>query len=201
MGFMKETYSSLSITQRFKSLAASTLCSYSMGSYWNTLFGEKLSHLADEITVSNNFLKDKFGGTIVWHGRDTETFDPKKFDKYLLRSKYEIDAKKVIMFLDTPRPHKGVEDLIKSVEKIKNKDILLIIIGIDYKDSYCLNLVQTAKDRLGEEKFRGFELQPFEKVPEFLAMADMVVIPQRRNFATVGQVQRKYLMQWRWQNQ
>jgi len=34
-------------------------------------------------------------------------------------------------------------------------------------------------------------LQPFEKVPEFLAMADVVVIPQKRTFATLGQVPAK----------
>ena len=47
-----------------------------------------------------------------------------------------------------------------------------------------------ADKKLGE-RLKAFGLQPFEKVPEFLAMADIVVIPQRRNFATVGQVPAK----------
>ncbi|GAJ23662.1 unnamed protein product, partial [marine sediment metagenome] len=34
-------------------------------------------------------------------------------------------------------------------------------------------------------------MQPFEKVPEFLAMADVVVIPQKRNLSTIGQVPAK----------
>ena len=191
MGFIKEHYRGLSFLHRFGSLAASTLFLYSMGSYWNTLFGEKLSHLADEITVSNSFLQDKFSGTIVWHGRDTETFDPAKFDKYLLREKYQIEnTKKVVMFFGTPRAHKGIEDIIKAVSLIEARDTLLVIVGVDYKDSYCQNLVETAKKVMGK-KFKGFGLQPFEKVPEFLAMADVVVIPQKRNLSTVGQVPAK----------
>jgi len=191
MGFMKDNYSGLSRTHRFKSLAVAALYSYGVGSYWNTLFGEKLSHLADEITVSNNFLQDKFGGTVVWHARDTETFDPAKFDKYLLREKYQIEnTKKVVMFFGTPRAHKGIEDIIKAVSLIEARDTLLVIVGVDYKDSYCRNLVETAKKVL-DKRFKGFDLQPFEKVPEFLAMADVVVIPQKRNFSTVGQVPAK----------
>jgi glycosyltransferase involved in cell wall biosynthesis len=192
MGFMKENYSNLSFTHRFYYLAASALYFYNMGSYWNNLFGEKLSHLADEITVSNNFLKEKFSGTIVWHGRDTEAFNPRKFNREQLREKYQIEkTKKVVMFFGTLRPHKGIEDLINAINSIKNQGILLVIVGVDYKNLYCLNLVETAKKRLGKERFVDFGLQPFEKVPEFLGMADIVVIPQKRNFATVGQVPAK----------
>ena len=191
MGFMKEIYSNLSLTQSFKSLAASALYFYTLGSYWNNLFGEKLSHLADEITVSNNFLQDKFGGIVVRHGRNTEAFDPAKFDKYLLREKYQIEkSKKVVMFFGTPRAHKGIEDLIKAIDSIKNPNIILVIVGIDKRDQYCRNLVKAAKEVLGD-RFKVFGLQPFDKVPKFLALADVVVIPQRRNFATIGQVPAK----------
>jgi len=192
MGFMKENYESLSATRRFRHLASSALCLYNPGSYWNNLFGENLSHLADEITVSNNFLKEKFGGTIIWHGRDAESFNPEKFNKILLKVKYEVDEnKKIVMFFGTPRPHKGVDDLIKAISLIEDPDVILVIVGIDYKDSYCLNLVETAKRRLGEERFIDFGIQPFEKIPEFLSMGDVVVIPQRENFATLGQMPAK----------
>jgi len=128
MGFMKEIYSSLSLAQSFKFLATSALFFYSMSSYWNTLFGEKLSHLADEITVSNNFLQDKFSGTIVWHARDTEAFNPEKFDGSSLREKYDIDRnKKVVMFSGTPRAHKGIEDLIEAINLLQTQDVLLTL--------------------------------------------------------------------------
>jgi glycosyltransferase involved in cell wall biosynthesis len=37
----------------------------------------------------------------------------------------------------------------------------------------------------------AFGLQPFRIIPEFLALADIVVIPQKRNFATIGQMPAK----------
>ena len=191
MGFVKEDYKNLSIARCLKSLAASALRLYSVGSYWNNLLGEKLLRLADGITVSNSFLQDKFGGTIVWHARDTETFDPAKFDKYLLREKYQIKkTNKVVMFFGTPRPYKGMEDLIKATKLIKDQDVILVVVGIDNRDLYCKNLVRSTKEMLGD-RFKGFGLQPFEKVCEFLSVADVVVIPQKRNFSTIGQVPAK----------
>ncbi|HDD44770.1 MAG TPA: glycosyltransferase family 1 protein [Candidatus Desulfofervidus auxilii] len=191
MGFMKESYKNLSIARRLKFLVASVLRFYSVGSYWNNLLGEKLSRLADKITVSNSFLQYKFGGTIVWHARNTEIFDPAKFDKYLLREKYQIEkTNKVVMFFGTPRPHKGIEDLVKAVSLIKDRNVIIVVVGIDNKDLYCKNLVSSAKEILGD-RFKGFGLQSFEKVPEFLSMADVVVIPQKRNFSTIGQVPAK----------
>jgi len=192
MGFIKENYSNSSLTHRFKSLATSALYLYGVGSYWNNLIGENLSHFADEITVSNRFLQRKFGGEIIWHARNTKAFDPNKFDKYVLREQYGVrKTKKVVMFFGTPRTYKGIDDLIKAMSVIKDPDVILVIVGLDYKDSYCLNLIGTAKRRLGEERFIGFGLQPFEEIPKFLAMADVVAIPQRKNFATIGQIPAK----------
>lgn len=192
MGFIKDDYSRLSRIHRFKALAVAALYSYGIGSYWNNLLGEKLSYLADEITVSNNFLKEKFGGTIVWHGRDCNAFNPKKFDTNLIREKYQIErTKKIVLFFGTPRPHKGIEDLINSIDLIKDPDVILVIAGVDYKDPYCINLIETARKRLGEKKYIDFGLQPFEKVPEFLALADIVAIPQRKKISTIGQTPAK----------
>jgi len=191
MGFMKDIYKSLSIFHRLKYLTTSALCFYKVDSYWNNLLSEKLSCLADKITVSNSFLRNRFGGTIVWHARDTKTFDPAKFDKYLLREKYQIEkTNKVIMFLGTPRPHKGIKDLIKATSLIKDQNVILIVVGIDNRDLYCKNLVNSAKKMLGD-RFKSFGLQPFEKVPELLSVADVMVIPQKRNFSTIGQVPAK----------
>lgn len=190
MGFMKENYGDLSPTHRLRHLAYSALQPHSVGSYWNNLFGEKVTHLADEITVSNNFLKRKFGGTIIWHARDTEAFNPEKFDKSLLREKYSIGKdKKVVMFFGTLRPHKGIEDLIQAISLLQNQDVLLTLVGTD-EGSYTLNLMKLADEELGE-RFKAFGLQPFEKVPEFLALSDVIVIPQKRNLATIGQVPAK----------
>lgn len=189
-GFMKENYRSLSLIHRFKSLAYSTLLPYSMGSYWNNVFGEKLARFANEVTVSNYFLKEKFGGTIIWHARDTEAFNPEKFDKSSLREKYDIARnKKVVMFFGTLRAHKGIKDLIEAISLLQGGDAVLALVGAD-ESNYSQNLIKLADEMLGG-KFKAFGLQPFEKVPEFLVMSDVIVIPQRRTFASVGQVPAK----------
>ena len=191
MGFVRENYSKLSIYRRFRFIASSTLYFYNLGSYWNNLINEKLTPIADEITVSNNFLKERFGGKIVWHGRDTDAFNPEKFDKNLIREKYQIErTKKIVMFFGTPRVHKGMDNLIDAINLIRNQEIILYIIGIANGDRYCEKLVKYAKRLLGN-RFKGFGIQPFEKIPEFLAITDVVVIPQKKNFATVGQVPAK----------
>jgi len=97
MGIIKEKYKNKSFTQYLKLLISSAIRFYSMNSYWNNLISEKLINFADEITVSNNFLKKKFNATIVWHGRDTNDFKPQKYDKNLLKEKYKIEGTKKIL--------------------------------------------------------------------------------------------------------
>jgi glycosyltransferase involved in cell wall biosynthesis len=94
------------------------------------------------------------------------------------------------MFFGTPRSYKGIEDLITAVKLTGGKNIVLVIVGINEKDSYAKDLAINAKKILGEQ-FRQFSWQDFEKVPKFLAMADLIVIPQRSNYATIGQVPAK----------
>jgi len=191
MGFQKEALEALSPMRKLKRFASSTLYFNSPGSYWNSLLGERLVGFADEITVSNNFLKDKFGGTIVWHGRDTNAFDPKKFDGNHLRDKFGIpEDRKVVMFFGTPRPYKGIEGLIEAISLLKDSRILLILIGLG-ADSYSSKVEALIRNKLSDKQARLFGLQPFKKIPEFLVISDLVVIPQRRNLATIGQVPAK----------
>jgi glycosyltransferase involved in cell wall biosynthesis len=188
MGFIKDIYKDMSLVNRIKFFSYSAIFFYSIGSYWNNFFGEKLTHLADDITVSNPFLQKKFGGEVIWHVRDTNYLDPCKFDG-LIKRKYGMDGKKVVMFFGTPRPHKGIEDLIKAISLIKLEDVVLVIVGID-ESMYSQEIVKLGK-KLLNRKFIEFNMQPLKKVPTFLSMSDIVVIPQRRNLSSIGQVPAK----------
>ena len=191
LGFRKYHFKNRELISRFKFFVSSSIFFYDVNSYWNSLIFEKLINFADEITVSNTFLQEKFGGTLIYHARDTKNFNPDLFDKKQIIKKYEITrGKKVIMFFGTPRKHKGIDDLIKAISLIKNRDMVFIIVGINFEDKYCKDLVQTCK-KLFKGHFKAFGLQPFESVPEFLAMADIVVIPQRKSFGTIGQIPAK----------
>jgi glycosyltransferase involved in cell wall biosynthesis len=191
MGIIRDLRNKLPFMPRLTYLFASLLFVYKASSYWNNLIGENLTFMADEIVVSNTFLKNKFGGTLIWHGRDTLEFDPSKFDKNQIRSKNHIkENKKVVMFLGTPRQHKGLEDLIEAVKMLNDPNIILAIVGLDPNDHYSSGLNYQAKKEL-KTNYIGFGLQPFSAVPEFMAMADVVVIPQKKNIASMGQIPAK----------
>ena len=191
MGFVKENYIRLSIHQRMRFIKESTIYFYNLSSYWNNLITEKLINFANELTVSNHFLQEKFGGTIIWHARDTENFNPQKYSRKLLRERYNLDnSKKVVMFLGTPVEHKGLEILIHALNMIKNKNIFMFVVGIGDNNDYGKKLTKIAKKILGNN-YKGFDIQPFDKIPEFLTIADIIVIPQKKSFSTVGQVPAK----------
>ena len=171
-------------------LLSSSVYPYKAYSIWNFLVMERFIRFADEVTVSNSFLQEKFGGRILWHGRDTSTLDPTKYKGEVIRNKYKINSQaKVIMFLGTPRPHKGLIQLINSVNLLRDSRITLVIVGVD-DNPYSKELTKYGKNTLGDHLV-FFGQQPFEKVPEFLSMADVVAIPQEKGHSTLGQIPAK----------
>ncbi|MGZ4945557.1 MAG: glycosyltransferase [Halobacteriota archaeon] len=169
----------------------SALRLYDYNSPLNARLGEKCTHFANKITVSNTYLRDKFGGEVIYHGRDTNAFDPRRFERERLRSKYNVgDDDQIVMFLGTPLPYKGVLDVIQSVSSIKRHNVKLFLVGLNNKDPYSIRVAHTAQREL-HERFRGFEQISFARVPELLTIADVVAIPQKRNAASVGQLPAK----------
>jgi glycosyltransferase involved in cell wall biosynthesis len=190
IGFINDSYRKSNLANRLKSIGYSVIFSYEIGSYWNRFFCEKLTPFADEITVSNSFLQRKFGGTIVWHGRDANIFNPRKFDKESLKEKYSLNKpKKIVTFFGTPRPYKGIQNLIRAISLIRDPNILLLFGGAG-EDKYSQKLAILGKQLLGK-KFLVIGPQPFEKIPEFLAISDVVVIPQENTLSTIGQIPAK----------
>ena len=190
IGFKKDKYSNLKFTGKVRYFLNSIKKYYRKSSFWIMPLLEKFTGLADKITVSSSFLQKKFGGTLVWHGRDESILNPENYSKPLLRKKYKINSdSKVIMFLGTPRKHKGIKDLIEAISKIKDDKVLLIIVGVD-KRKYCIDILKYA-EKIISGRFISYGLQPFQNIPEFLSMADIIVIPQRKNYSTIGQIPAK----------
>lgn len=152
---------------------------------------EALTGLADRLTVASTFLQRRFGGTIVWHARDTDVFRPDRFSKEGVRAEHGIRPdERVVMFSGSPGPYKGVEELLEAIRRIPDPDVTLALVGIPDGTPYGLQLRGMCGAALGS-RFHGFGPQPFARLPEWLAMADVVVVPQRRSYATVGQVPAK----------
>jgi len=190
LGFGKEFYDSL---VWYKKINDFRLSISNWGSYYHALILNKFIRFADAITVSGNVLHSQYGGAIVSHGRDVTIFDPEKFDKVVLKRKYLAGKDEDVFavgFIGTPRPHKGLEILIDAMEFIRDEKLLLMIVGID-EDEYCKSLKKRAEDSRLNDGIMFFPEQPFDKLPEFLSITDLVVIPQYERASSYAQVPAK----------
>ena len=149
---------------------------------WTWLM-ERLVRRADALTVGSRFLEHRFGGTLLPHVRDTDAWDPAHYDREAARATLGAGDRRVVMFLGTPRGHKGVDDLVAAVATLGD-DVMLAIVGADPAGD--------AARRWGRvPAVRVFGEIAFDDVPQWLIGADVVAIPQRETADTVGQVPAK----------
>ena len=144
---------------------------------------EKLVSRADAITVASRFLERRFGGTLLPHVRDTEAWDPARYDGSAARARLGVGDRKVVMFLGTPRGHKGVDDLVEAVGSL-GPGVVLTLVGVDPARSGAPRWSAASHVRVIGEI-------PFDDVPRYLVAADVVAVPQRATTDTVGQVPAK----------
>ncbi|MBW4418932.1 MAG: glycosyltransferase family 4 protein [Myxacorys californica WJT36-NPBG1] len=135
---------------------------------------EKLVSRADAITVDTQFLKNRFGGVYLPNGKDTGMFDPQKYDPEESRRKYGLSDYRVLMFPGASRPHKGLEDVLVALDRLNQLDLKLVIVGGSPYDDYDRHLI---------EKWGRWVIKlppaPFWQMPEIVAAAHVVVVPQR----------------------
>lgn len=147
---------------------------------------EKRVSEADAITVSNGFLQNRFGGVIIPHVRDTEQFDPTKVDGVNVRARFNWRDEFVVMFLGTPRAHKGITDLVQAMDLIDSDRVHLALIGMDPDGNEARGITAL----LGK-KVTISGMISFSEVPSYLAAADVIAVPQRDTFDTKGQLPAK----------
>ena len=148
---------------------------------------EHLVGLADEVTTVSDFLAQRFGrGVKVPHGRDVHWLDPDRYDRVALRQQWGFGNERIIVWLGTASPEKGIEDLARAVTLLKRADVKLLLVGGSDRDSFLPAIQQIAGDHLIQ-----IGLRPFSELPLFIALADLIVLPQRNTPATVGQVPAK----------
>ncbi|MBI5098985.1 MAG: glycosyltransferase family 4 protein [Nitrospirae bacterium] len=141
---------------------------------------------ADRVTTVSTFLKNKYGGEIIPHAKDTDFLDPLKFKNDDLKKELGLAGKKIVMFLGTPRQHKGLEDAVEAVLMIDNPDLILMIVGANMNGKYEEKLQAS---RSGRFFMTGFV--PVKELPRYLMLSDVVIIPQRVTPDTVGQIPSK----------
>ncbi|NET11209.1 MAG: glycosyltransferase family 4 protein [Symploca sp. SIO2B6] len=137
---------------------------------------------ADAITVNTSFLQKRFGGVYMPNGKDTELFNPALYDGDRSRQRYGLSEYRVLMFPGAPRPHKGVEDVLIALEQLNQPDLRLVIVGGSPYDDY--------DDRL-QQQWGQWIIKlprcPMEQMPEIIAAAHIIVVPQRDTLAAQSQ--------------
>jgi glycosyltransferase involved in cell wall biosynthesis len=146
---------------------------------------ERLTGVANSITVASRFLQQRFGGVLVPHVRDTDAWKPGGGNPGEARRRLGIGSERLVLFLGTLRDYKGVDDLAAAVASLGRPDVVLGVVGGDPGSATAGQILS----RCPGAKLLGWV--PFEDVPSFLGAADVVVVPQRRTPDTEGQVPAK----------
>jgi glycosyltransferase involved in cell wall biosynthesis len=181
LGFELDRFKNSSIVSRLKALV----------NIFKLVFCEMAARRIRCRIVSNTFLQRKFGGDIIPHVRDTGRFDPALYDAKRAKERYGIPIdKSIIMFMGTPRMHKGLSELTEAFKKAEAGNAVLVLAGFDLADRQQKQLHDELKGKL-EEKCLILPQQPFEKIPELLSAADIIVIPQQNTLSSVGQIPAK----------
>ena len=131
--------------------------------------------LADAITVSTTYLAERLGGTCIPHARP-EGLPPE----------VTLATHPLVMFAGTPRPHKGLPDLVRAFRSVRLPDAELCIIGAERDRELALAAAADPRVRIEPSV-------PLEALPERLARAWLVVIPQRDELLSRAQLPAKLI--------
>ena len=135
---------------------------------------ESFVQQADAVTIDTEFLQSRFGGVYLPNGKDTSLFNPHQYDPKASRKRYGLSEYRILMFPGAPRPHKGVEDVLMALDKLNQSDLRLVIVGGSPYDDYDEQLIKKwGRWIIKLTKF------PVEVMPDVVAAAHIVVVPQR----------------------
>ena len=129
---------------------------------------------ADCTTLHTQFLKKRFGGYYVPNGKDTELFDPSRYDPAASRHQYNLSNYRVLMFPGAPRPYKGLEDVLAALDQLNESDLKLVIVGGSPYDDYDEKLM-----RKWERWIIQLPKFSYSAMPEVIAAAHIIVVPQQ----------------------
>lgn len=150
---------------------------------WARLAGQTATRIAvglaqsfDGVTVANSALQERFGGQVVRHARDPCIFKPTDDLKTSSRKLWGISSEQqVVMFLGTPRAHKGLLETADALASLQRSEIVYFVVGSFPVGQEGLKSKLEAIQGL---TVRFAEDQPQEEVPSILSCADLVILLQ-----------------------
>lgn len=129
---------------------------------------------ADAVTVSTRWLQQRFGGHLIPHARPE------------MPAPGRLSPRPLVMFAGTPRPHKGLADLVLAFRHVQTEGAELHLIGA--AGDRALAGLAAADSRVRLEP-----AVPLERLPEHLARAWVIAIPQRDEAPSRAQLPAKLM--------
>lgn len=146
---------------------------------------EQLVPWVDALTVSTYALRRRFGGTVVRQGVDTNRFSPGAYPRVEARRRLGVGpSEPMVLFLGTPRLHKGIGALL-SLDGLAGA---LWIVGMHPGAAAELGL-----DEAGLARVRVRPPLPFSEAAWYLAACDVFVVPQEPTLFAEHQLPAKIL--------
>ncbi|BAQ61327.1 glycosyltransferase [Geminocystis sp. NIES-3708] len=143
---------------------------------------EKAIEKVNGITLSSKFLEYRYGGTYLPNVKDTELFDPHKFDATDIRAKHGLLNYKLLMFTGTAKPDQGLEDIFTALDSLNQDELKLVLIGGNQNQSSYVN---TLIEKWGNWIIQ-IPPQAFDDMPEFIAMSHIMMVTPRESLTTVA---------------
>jgi glycosyltransferase involved in cell wall biosynthesis len=138
---------------------------------------------ADAIFVSSRFLQSKYGGEIIYQVANENIFLNNEDDGSDFRTKMGLENKIIILYAGSLYEQKGVDVLIKAVQKLKRDDVKLVIAGGTLGNKE----LQHYKSMAGEETiFIG--QAPIDEIPSLVAACDIYAIPTKDTLYTRAEI-------------
>ena len=145
-----------------------------------TRYGESLIPMFEQVTVSNEELRKKFGGTVLPHIRDEHDFDPTAYPREAIRTELGFTREdKVIVFAGTPRMHKGFTRIALALESLKRSDYKLLIVG-----SPVDNAARRYFSSINSAQVKVVPNVPFSDLPGYLCAGDLICLLQDEDQVT-----------------
>jgi glycosyltransferase involved in cell wall biosynthesis len=143
-----------------------------LSSTW-TAVCDRLVEGADGVTVASPQLQATYGGVIVPHARDERVFDPSLYDRAVSRARLGfVDRDKVVLFVGSPRAHKGVVETACAVRALSDPHTKFCVLG-------SATSAMAAKLReAGGSALSMWPDQPFARLPETVLAGDLVCLLQ-----------------------
>jgi glycosyltransferase involved in cell wall biosynthesis len=163
------------IASRLKGPLRAVRRSFSISSHRYIHWLDRAIPGADALTVNTRFVQNRYGGTYVPQCKDGGLFDPAGHDPEASRARYGLTGYSVLMFPGTPRPHKGLEDILAALDILGNPAIKLVLVGgRSSGEAYIDELLQR-----GRQWIVRLPAFPIEEMPRVVAAAHLVVVAQR----------------------